>query len=78
MLPHLMDDIKHRPQVDIHNAISCALKYFLMHTTSVVKVLTASNVSLSMAMDSDSFLVTFAASILNAHKTCMHPRLRPP
>ena len=73
-----MDDIKHCPHIDVHNVISCALHYFLMRTTSAVEVLTASNASLSMAMDSDSFVVTFASSILNAHKTCMHPGLRPP
>ena len=72
-----MDDIKHRPHVDVHNAISCALQYFLMHTTSAVEVLTTSNASLSMAIDSAFFVVTFASSILNAHKTCTHPGLRP-
>jgi len=73
-----MDDIKHRSHVNVNNVILCALQYFLMHTTSEVKVLTPSNASLSMSMDSDSFIVTFAYSNLNAHKTCMHPDLRPP
>ena len=66
MLPHLMDDIKQRPHADIYNAISRALHYFLMHTTSAVEVLTASNAYLSMAIDYDSFVVTFSSSILNA------------
>ena len=73
-----MDDIKHRPHVNVHSAISCALHYFVMRTTSVVEILTASNAFSSMAMDSDSFDVTFASSILNAHKTCTHPGLHPP
>jgi len=78
MLPHLVDDVKHRPHADVHNTISCALQYFLMYTTSAVEVLMESNASLSMVMDSDSFAMTFASSILNAHKTCTHPGLRPP
>jgi len=78
MLSYLMDDIKHHPHADTHNAISCALQYFLRHTTSEVEVLTASSASLSMVIDSDSLVVTFGSSILNAHKTCIHLGLCPP
>jgi len=67
-----MDEIKHRPYVDIHNVTLCALQCFLMHTTSEVEVSMASNVSLHMAMNFGSFVTVFASSISNVRKTCMH------